>query len=374
MSKNIRHDQYGTQAYFKHEGRFISRRWKAREIPDQRDREDAARAWLRTAQAYAVLDQPIPEQKGPRFEDDVPTYLNAVTSMPSFSDRERDVRRWADIFRGRDRNSITPLEIRTQLEKWRASGLSPSTCNKRRTALMSFYTRLNGKSGYNPVRDVEKYTEDEEPRAQHPVTIYRILAMMRPSQTRARLRVILTTGWPHAQLKRLKPEHLDLKNARAYVTPRRKGKGKKGQWLPLLPAAVVALREFVAWDCFTPTDAKGKPKPFSNSAMHSAFARAVDKLNARRKRMKLPPIDVRPYDLRHTFGTWIAGRIQDDRAIQELMMHSRIEQQRRYTEQATAGRVDRAVAALQTSNPSNPRPEKPGKGRDKKQRNRSERA
>lgn len=361
--KNVRHDQYGTQAYFKHRGAFISHRWKASEIPNEKDREKTARVWLTNAKAHATLNQPIPDQRGPRFEDDAQTYLDAVTSMPSYDDRERDIRRWSDVFRGRDRNSVTALEIRTQLERWRGTR-SASTCNKRRTALMSFYTRLNGKSGYNPVRDVEKYSEEEEPRAQTPFTIYRILALMHPSKTRARLRVILTTGWPHAQVKRLKPEHLDLKHGRAYVTPRRKGKGRKGQWMPLLPTAVDALKDFQTWEAFG---------EFSHSAMHSAFARALAKLNARRKAHGHPPIKVRPYDLRHTFGTALAHRITDERALQELMMHSRIEQTRRYTHGATAGRVERALAGL--ASPSIPKARIDGKragsaGRKHGERNR----
>jgi integrase len=330
--KGVRETKYGRQAFLRIKGRFVSQHFP----PDTADWE--LLEWQNNARAKGQLNQPQRAPAGPTFADDAAAYLKAVTSMPSFSDREYHIEPWAAIFAGRTRNDITPLEIRTQLEAWRER-LSPSSCNKRRTALMSFYTRLNGRSGYNPVRDVERYTEEEEPRAQHPVTVYRILALMEPSKTRARLRVILTTGWPHAQLKRLKPEHLDLERGRAYVTPRRKGKGRKGSWLPLLPSAVVALKDFVAWDGFG--------KDWSHSAMHKSFRLALGKLNAIRKERKQPPLDVHPYDLRHSFGTWLAHRITDERALQELMMHSRPEQTRRYTEQATVGRVERAVAALQ---------------------------
>jgi integrase len=347
--KNIRHDRYGTQAYFKVAGHQHTNRWSVSDVPKLEDRIKKAREWLNTARAYVTLDQPIPESAGPRFETDAQTYLDAVTSMPSYSDRVYHIKQWASVFRGRDRDTISPLEIRTQLEKWRQT-LSASSVNKRRTALMSFYTRLNGRSGYNPVRDVAKYPEEEEMRAQHPYTILRVLSFMRPSKTRARLMVILTTGWPHAQLKRLRPEHLRLDQARAYVTPRRKGKGRKGVWLPLLPAAVQALRVFQQWDCFTPLDKEtGKPKPFSHSSMHSRFAHALGKLNAHRAKLKLPPLSIHPYDIRHTFGTALAHRMTDERAIQELMLHSRIEQTRRYTEAATQGRVERAVAEMLTS-------------------------
>jgi integrase len=328
--KGVRDDRYGRQAFLRLHGKFVSQRFPI-------GTDDAIiLGWQDRARAKATLNQPQRVVTGPRFESDTETYLLAVTSMPSYSDRAYHLREWAAVFVGRARNDIQPLEIRTQLELWRGR-LSASSCNKRRTALMSFYTRMNGRSGYNPVRDVEKYAEDTEPRAQHPVTIYRILALMEPSKTRARLRVILTTGWPHAQVKRLKPEHLELDRGRAYVTPRRKGKGRRGAWLPLLPAAVAALKDFVKWDCFG---------TFSHSAMHKSFRLALGKLNARRKEHKRPALKIRPYDARHSFGTWLAHRITDERAIQELMMHSRVEQTRRYTEQATAGRIERALAGI----------------------------
>lgn len=96
------------------------------------------------------------------------------------------------------------------------------------------------------------------------------------------------------------------------------------------------VREFAQWECFG---------HFSKSAMHKSFRLALKKLNAHRKRLKLAPVDetLHPYDFRHAFGTMVAERVTDDRAIQELMMHSRPEQQRRYTEAATAQRVRAAV-------------------------------
>ncbi len=160
---------------------------------------------------------------------------------------------------------------------------------------------------------------------------------MRPSKTRTRLRVILWTGWPHKTLARVQPEHLQLARQTAYVTPRRKGKGTKGRWLPLLPSAVAALKQFHQDDCYG---------PFSHSSMHKAFRLALAKLNAHRKALNLPALKVRPYDFRHSFGTMVAERQTDDRALQELMLHSRAEQSRRYTERATAKRVMDAIAAV----------------------------
>ena len=61
-------------------------------------------------------------------------------------------------------------------------------------------------------------------------------------------------------------------------------------------------------------------------------------------RLRTEFLDVTPYQLRHTFGTLVAGISADDRAVQTLMQHSDIRQTHRYT-QATAD--PRAAAALQ---------------------------
>jgi integrase len=323
--KNLRETASGWQKYTRVRGKgFVS------EHTIEKPTLLEVRNWVRSQHTH---DIPRKAAAVGSFARDVDIYLASVTDMPSYQDREYHLRWWAGIFDGRKRNSIEPLEIKTALVRLRQTHAADS-CNHRRTALMSFYTALNGKSGYNPVRDVAKFPTESEPRDQTFMTVYRILALMRPSKTRARLRVILWTGWPHAQLQRLKPAHLDLARGRAYVTPRRKGKGRAGAWLPLLPGAVVALKAFVQWDCFG---------EFSTSAMHTRFVHALGKFNARRARHGHPPLDVHPYDLRHSFGTMIAEKTTDDRALQHLMMHSSAAQSLRYTQRATERRVATAV-------------------------------
>lgn len=326
-ARGIRKIPQGFQAYVRVNGRFLSKSFPP----------DTAllimRRWREEQRVRVRLGAELP--KGAQtFEQDADDYLSSVQSMPSYSDQRRYILAWATVFAGRQRNAIQPLEIKAELERLRRR-LTASSCNKRRTALMSFYTVLNGRSGYNPVRDVPKYAEDSErPRAQSLWTLYRILALMRPSKTRARLRVMLWTGLPQRQIKQLRPEHIDWKGQRVYVTPRRKGKGKAGGYLPLLPGAIVALRAFNEVRAFG---------SFSHSAMHARFRLALAKFNAHRARFDHAPLAIRPYDFRHSFGTMIAGIVTDERAIQTLMLHSRAEQSRRYTEAATQSRVEAAV-------------------------------
>lgn len=296
---------------------------------------------------------PTLETGGPTFPQDVAAYLKLRTSMPTYGTRARHLREWAAYFGHRSRASITPQLIRVRLEQLIAAGGAPGTVNRYRTALMSLWTVLDGKSERNPVRDVPKYREPAgEPRALSYLTIYRILVCMRPSKTRTRLRVLAWTGWPHKQIGQLAPEHLALNvkegTGRAYVTPRRKGGGTKGVWLPLLPGAVRALAAFHAEDCYG---------TFSPSSMRHAFLLALTKLNAHREALKLRPIAARPYDLRHSFGTMLALKTHDERVVQTLMLHGTPQQSRRYTEAATTPRVDAAIRALQAPVALQPKPD-----------------
>ena len=161
---------------------------------------------------------------------------------------------------------------------------------------------------------------------------------------------------------KLKAEHLELEAtpARVYVSPRRKGKGRRGVWLPLLPGAVRALKDFDKWEAY------GR---FSTSSMRMSFLRAVDKLNERRARHKRPPLDGRPYDLRHSFGTMLADGLQDDRAIQELMLHGTAQQTRRYTAKAAQARVSNAVATFLATWQPGDRAKPARTGRRRKDRN-----
>lgn len=332
----IRTTQTGYQAYIRIQGRLYAKRFPfgtpLKEMKDwRRDKEVA----IRTGATIPTID-PVEWT----FREDVLAYFNIIQSMPSLSDRKYHLALWANVFGGKSRSQITPQMIRSQLETWRQSGLSAGSCNRRRTALMSLWTTLDGKSARNPVRDVPKYHEgDGELRALSHGIIYRILCRMRPSKTRARLRVIAWTGWPHTQVANLKAEHLDLKHGQAFVTPRRKGRGHQADWLPLLPPAVTALKDFDKWDAYG---------TFSRSAMHSAFARAVGNYNAHRAQYDPPrrPIVAHPYDLRHSFGVLVAALFKDDQVVQRLMLHSNPLQTQRYIRAARAYRLAESVATL----------------------------
>jgi integrase len=340
------------QAYIRVRGEFIS------DTFPHRTSLTLMKRWRETQKIQARNGQRPQPLDGATLADDVKSYLLQRQTMTTLRHRTDDLQLWLNHFgRNRVRKSITAGEIRAQLETWRAQGYAASTVNHRRTALMSLWTVLDGISAPNPARDVPRFTEPKRPpRSLSLAAVGLLLDAMGSSQTRARLDLMRWTGWPPAQMAKLRPDHIKWGEA-VYVEPRRKGKGTPGAWLGLLPEAWAALREFKRLGCWGETLKDGAIKGWSTSSARTSFRRAaknarrvvakaywrktIPKAEARAIRREL--LDVTPYQLRHSFATLVAGITQDDRAVQTLLQHSDIRTSHLYT----GATVDaRAAAAL----------------------------
>lgn len=274
------------------------------------------------------------------FEGDARAYLRAVQALTTHKTRVKDIERWIAIFGTRRRDTITSAEIRGWRDTWmkqpRAKDKPPyaaSTINHRLRALSNLWTVLDGRRAPNPVRDVPEVTEpDPLPRALSFDTIDAILSHMAivsrskkgvprqgtQSKTLARLRVIMYTGLTNAQLARLTPADVDLEHGTMLVRSRAKGAGSKPQRLPLHPDAVEAFRHFAAIDCWG---------PFSGPSVRKNFLVAARKA---RKAGHPVPLDVRPYDLRHSWGTAVVAATGSLEAAKDLLSHRSTRTTRRY--------------------------------------------
>ena len=271
----------------------------------------------------------IRPQTSSGFAADAERYLKAVRGMPTYDWREKDIQAWVAVFGHTQRKLITAADIRAQLAEWRTR-YAASTVNHRRTALMHLYTVLDGRSAVNPVRDVPRCQEPEPTaRGLSYAVIEGILGEMEDSATKARLSVIAYVGLPHAQLVKLTPADIDIKGRTIYVAGRSKGKGTRGKRIPITEQGAQALASFVAHDAF------GK---FSTSSMRKAFRLACQKQGPDGCLAK-----VRPYDLRHSFGSLVYQLSGDIKATQELMLHSSSRMTERYTVAAVAGRLTAAT-------------------------------
>jgi integrase len=291
------------------------------------------------------------------FEGDAEAYLalETVKAMPSYADRVRDISLWAKLFGRRPRKSITTRAINEQLQLWRNAGYAASTVNNRRTALMALFSTLDGRAAANPVRESRTFDEPElEARGLPYDLVVRILDAIpavrsyshlrdtktRPVKTRVRLEVMAWTGMRPAQLALLRREQVNFKE-RWFLAPRSK-KGKTGRHprplvrKPLTTDAVAALRRFFAFKC------EGR---FSTSSARRLFVRAVRDVEKQLRR-KLP-LGIRPYDLRHSFGTEMLRRTKSLETVAELLDHSSTRMTKRYALGAVTDVLREAVTAFE---------------------------
>jgi integrase len=228
--------------------------------------------------------------------------------MPTYRQRKDHIDLWMEEL-GFDtlRASITPAMIRAVLQRWRLQH-SGATCNKRRTALMHLYTVLDGRGARNPVREVPKFAvADPLPRGKDLHTIDAKLKGAPRCRSRAFLRVLLWTGMRPIELSRATPDDLDRDHAQVIV---RTAKGGRTRSVPLTRQALGAWAEFAREDCWrwTPQAAP---------------------LNRLLK--KWTGLEMRVYDLRHSYGTALAKDQTRLDVIGGLMGHSTLNLTRRYT-------------------------------------------
>jgi integrase len=267
-----------------------------------------------------------PAPKGSIGRDAV-RYLKTVKHQPAYQDKEIYIRHWIAHFgKYRQRASIESAEIAAELSRLLRTK-APTTVRHYRTALLHVWEVCDGVTAANPVKATPRPKDRPAvPRAAPLAHVQRVLAAMRPSKTRARLMVILTTGIPHAQLMQLTRSDWDKRRQILRVAARSKGAGAPSRLLPLSSAAMAALEEFARQDAWG---------VFSQSAMRSAVARTC-------KGLKIPRF--RPYDLRHTQGTLIYQETGDLATTARLLGHSGTATAARYAQDAFRI-VDRAATA-----------------------------
>lgn len=340
----------GFRVYVRVKGTLYPKRFpKSATATDMKDWRAAKRVEVLTAHKARTDQAPA---RG-SFGADVQTYLAAVKAMPTYVDRARDMAAWtAALPTQRSRDAISSAEVRAVLQDWRLTGktvenrvtddkgniiatstrqvpLSESACNHRRTALMHFYTVLNGKSGYNPVRDVPKFREpDPEPRGVPFSVLQEVFAAMPETATKARVLVLATTGLPPSTLMRLTPASVNYQAKTLTAPRRRKGKGTKTRTLPLSPDALAAFKLLTRYDGWG---------PFSKDSLRHSLHRACVTAGVPK---------LRAYDLRHSFATAAYQASGDIRAVQALLDHSDQKLTDRYALGAFDPRMRSALTAL----------------------------
>ncbi len=256
IALGVYRDQWGLSATVKVDDTQREKRFPiGTSLRTVRDWQNAMRVALRVA---------VPRRPRGNLKTDAARYLEGVTAMPSFRERERNIGFWVEEFGERRRDSIGTDEIARILQRWERDGYAASTLNHRRGALMHLWRTLDGKKAANPVADIPRYREPRpEPRGLSWDEVDGILAVMpdrgqpragKPlddaSKTKARLAVMAFTGLTQSQLKKLRPEDVSWRESAVRAPARHKGQGASSQVLPVTRRGLEALAQFAELDCW----------------------------------------------------------------------------------------------------------------------------
>jgi integrase/recombinase XerD len=269
---------------------------------------------------------------------DAPRYqkiMNARLKHPKY--RAHELGAWMPMFSERRRDSIEEEEIRQQVLEWEAEGLAASTIRHRLSALSQLYAVLDGKKGYNPVKDIERPKEPKpKPDWRSPATIKVVLDALesrvkqfnRGWKTLARLKVIALTGMRHSQVMRLKLEDLFVHEELPYVRVTDPGKDGEPHIKPLTKEGVEAFALFVQHDAFG---------EFSQSSLRISWKKACEAAN-------VPFFN--PYKLRHSYASALRAEGLDLADVQVLLGHKDPKTTQRYAAVAP-GMLTKATELLQ---------------------------
>lgn len=234
-------------------------------------------------------DTPLPERG--TLKHAVPTYLRLVAHLASVDDLEDHLNAWCDEIGHVQRHRITDRDVLATRNLWLARKLSPKTVNNRVGTLRNLYRRLDGKRARTPCDEVEPLPVPKTPIQR--VSDAAILAVdaelqkheaagtLRNAKTRARFRVLCSTGKRPIELMRALPLDVNIE-ARVWVPRDAKGGYCAGVYLN--------DEQRAAWELFIAADAWG-------SFNLGAFARTIRSCGW--------PAKVRPYQARHS--TWMAA-------------------------------------------------------------------
>jgi integrase len=336
--KGIRRTARGWRVYGRVHGRFFSKCFPFETaIKVLKDWRHDERTKIRAKQLGADADLP----PSGSLAADVQDYLELVAQMPSIAQRTYDLGCWVTAVGGaRPRRGVKARELTWILNGWKAGGLKAATCNRRRTALMHLWHRLDGKSAPNPLRDVPRFKEpDALPRGRSYALIERVFRAMVPSQSRARLKAIAYLAIAQSELKRVdRNQHWNRQAGTLVITGRQKGEGTPSRVIKLTKKGTAALREMDRQDAWG---------NFSNSTLGRRWHAAIVRV-----REDVPDFPaIRPYDLRHSMGTEIYRLTKDLKSVKEYLGHKSLKTSERYMHAAVAEGVARAAAAFNRAHP-----------------------
>lgn len=223
---------------------------------------------------------------------DAPRYLALVEHLASHKERRAHLDAWIARIGDVHRHRITLQDVLSARVAWLKDGYAPKTVNHRVGTLRHLYRTLDGR-GRTPCDDVTPLEVQKSPITR--ISPETILAVDRNLQamearrnappwdakTRARFRILVSTGKRPCEVMRAKPDDIDLVH-RVWVPRDAKG--------GFCPGVYLNEDMLSAWQLFIEANAWGRYNTgqFANTIRSAGW-----------------PAGVRPYQARHTM--WITA-------------------------------------------------------------------
>lgn len=267
------------------------------------------------------------------FKRDAQDYLKDFTKhLTSAKTRKVEIKKWIAEFGDRPRGAIKASDVSRVRSKWLAAGTSPKTINNRCQSLRHLYHSLDGKRAWTPLDDLTDLPVHKTPmRFVDDAVILKVdqeLQRMeqrreiRTLKTRARYRVLVSTGRRPSEIMRTEPGDLDLK--RRIWLPR---DGKGG----FSPGVYLNDDMLAAWKFFIAADAWGHYETDRQSEL---------------VRQAGWPSHVRLYNARHTVGITLSESGVDLKDVGDMMGHKHTETTRKHYVPVLNSRMQKASEAI----------------------------
>lgn len=237
---------------------------------------------------------------------------------------ESDLRRLAAKAQVDSVLRFTPDLVKHELAIASASGRAMSTLHRKRSCFNSFgrwgvKNRLWVENSVDLVQTIRRPKHVPRPYAREEVA--RLLALPVSEREALLMQVLFLTGLRATPIGHLKVGNVTFSppQIRAWV------KGAKTQILPIHPALVGPLRDYIA----KRTDGKPQTHLFPNRNGGPMHRRTLERLTGIWGRKAKVPTCI-PHRFRHTFGTEMLRRTKDLAAVQEAMAHADMNTTRGY--------------------------------------------
>lgn len=323
LARGIFEDAYGRSVIYHHHGKPI-------EVRFEKDRPlDLLVRW-RARKLVEIAEQSPRDPRG-SLARDVVRFLKTRKGRPNYKTEKSYLATWVRTLGNPPRWKITPALITETIATWREQGYSEQTLRHRMRILRQLFQTLDGKRASSPFDDLPlPATPRPRPVAVADAEIAEVAGNLRKQEilkrqdgrTRARFLVLATHEQRPAELKRTRPEDLQLGRRLWFV---RGAKGSYNTIVPLNDEQVAAWRLFVAAGAFGSFDTRSYCRTLQRNGW---------------------PRGIRPYNLRHSTGLALSARGAELGDIQALYGHTSPETTRIYVP-GQLQRLERAQALLE---------------------------